>query len=594
MKRADIAPEYTWNLEDIFKTPAEWEAAFQSIKESLPRLRAFSGTLVDEVRILEALTCYAGALEQMELVYVYARLNQDLDTANNAMQALCDKARLLYVELGEATSFFSPELLTLAPERLEKMAAAPEFEHYRMLLKGILRQKPHTLDAAGERLLALSGDMASGAENVYGLLHNADLSFPEIDTEKGRVPLTYGSYSVFMESEDRKTRKNAYEAMYDTHLALKNTFAGLLGAQVKKDVFYAQARNYSSARAASMDGEDVPERVYDALIEAIRRHLPSMQRYLGLRAKVLELDVLAPYDLYVPLCEDPGFAANYEEAKALVLAAVAPLGDEYVRVLERSYQERWIDVEETPGKCTGAYAMNCYAVHPYVLLNHQGTLDSVFTLAHEMGHALNGYLSAKAQPYLMSENCIFLAEVASTANEILLLKHLLKDAKGKAKAYLLNHFLESFRTTVFRQTMFAEFEHLIHAEAEKGESLTCEKLSEIYLGLNKAYYAPAVECDARIAAEWMRIPHFYYNFYVYKYATSFCAAVALTGQIEKEGAPAVERYLEFLSAGSSDDPVKLLARAGVDATDPASVENALLVFDGLVDELEAALKEANA
>jgi oligoendopeptidase F len=469
------------------------------------------------------------------------------------------------------------------------MIEEPNLELYRHYIDDIMRQKAHVLSASEERILAQAGEMAEAADTIFTMINDADIKFPSIKDENGdEVEMTKGRYMQFMESQDRRVRKDAFEALYDTYGKLKNTLSATLGSSVKKDIFFSRVRKYPSSLAASLDDDNVPASVYDGLIKAIHDNMDLMYRYVKLRKKMLGVDELHMYDLYVPLVPDIKIKVSYEEAVDRVLEGLRPLGEEYISLLEHGFKNAWIDVYENQGKTSGAYSWGCYGIHPFVLLNFQGTLDDIFTIAHEMGHSLHTHYSFSTQPYIYAEYRIFVAEVASTLNEALLMDHMLKttDERGM-KLYLINHYLEQFRGTVYRQTMFAEFEKIVHDKAEIGESLTPDMMSSIYHNLNEKYYGQDIVVDDRIDLEWSRIPHFYSSFYVYKYATGFSAATALSQQILSEGKPAVDRYINFLKSGGSDYPIELLKKAGVDMTTPKPVEAALKVFAGLLDQMES-------
>ena len=525
-------------------------------------------------------------------IYTYARMRRDEDNRNPNYQALTDRAGALSVKAGSALAFVVPEILALPEGKLQQFRdenkAMALYDH---ALEDILRKREHVLTPEEEKLLAEMGEIAEGPSTIFGMANNADLKFPSIKNEKGEeVELTKGNYIQFMESEDRRVRQEAFETFYATYQKQINTWAAILTANIKGDVFFAKARRYPSAIEASLDDDKVPLTVYDSLIDTVREFLPEMHRYVKLRKKALGLDELHMYDIYVPMVSEVKMKIPYQEAVDMCREGLKPLGEEYGKVLEKGFTSHWIDVYENQGKTSGAYSWGTYRSHPYVLLNHQDTLDSMFTIAHEMGHALHTYFSNRTQPHIYAGYKIFVAEVASTLNEALVMDHLLKTTEDpKLLAYLLNHYLEQFRGTVFRQTMFAEFEKKTHAMVEKGEALTAELLSQTYLQLNEDYYGPDVVMDPQIAIEWARIPHFYNAFYVYKYATGFSAATALARRILDDGQPAVERYIEFLSSGSSDYPIELLRKAGVDMETPVPVREALQVFKGLVDRLEGLL-----
>ncbi|BCJ87036.1 oligoendopeptidase F [Effusibacillus dendaii] len=589
-KRSELPDEMKWNLEDLYPSIAEWEKDFQEIKKKVEKLPAFAGKLGESASVLlECLKTEDTISEKMGRLYAYARMHRDEDNGNAEYQALTDRAATLSVQASSASSFITPEILNIPADKLESFIKQESgLELYRFALEEVMRTKEHVLSPAEEQILAEVGELAQGPGTIFSMLNNADIKFPVIKDENGQeVELTKGRYSQFLESQDRRVRKDAFEAMYATYGKQKNTLAAILQANIKKDVFYAKVRKYPSARAMAMDADNIPVSVYDNLIDTIHKFLPEMYRYVQLRKKLLGLDDLHMYDLYVPMVKDAEFNITYEEAKRTVAEGLAPLGEEYGKILQEGFNSGWIDVHENEGKTSGAYSWGAYGTHPFVLLNWQDNLNNMFTLAHEMGHAMHSYFTNRTQPFVYSDYTIFVAEVASTCNEALVLQHLLKTTDDPRKRmYLINHDLESFRTTVFRQTMFAEFEKITHEKVEAGEPLTPESLSQIYYDLNVKYYGTDITVDRDIELEWARIPHFYSAFYVYKYATGFSAATALSRQILQEGQPAVERYLNFLKSGSSDYSVNLLKKAGVDMTSPKPVEDALNVFKQRIDEME--------
>lgn len=591
--RSEIPEQYKWHLEDIFPSDQAWEEEFLKAEKLLERAESFQGHLGDSAEAL--LTCFDWMDEVGQSVgeiYTYARMRRDEDNRNAHYQALTDRAGALSVRVGSALAFVVPEILALPEGRLQEFRQANEkMAFYDHALEDILRKREHVLSSQEEKLLAEMGEIAEGPSTIFGMANNADLKFPSIKNEQDEeVELTKGNYIQFMESENRRVRQEAFETLYGTYQKQINTWAAILNSNIKGDVFFARARRYPSAIEASLHDDKVPLGVYDALIDTVREFLPEMHRYVKLRKKALGLDELHMYDIYVPIVSEVKMTIPYQEAVAMCREGLKPLGSDYGKVLEEGFTSHWIDVYENQGKTSGAYSWGTYRSHPYVLLNHQDTLDSMFTIAHEMGHSLHTYFSNRTQPHIYAGYKIFVAEVASTLNEALVMDHLLKTTEDpKLLAYLLNHYLEQFRGTVFRQTMFAEFEKKTHALVEQGEALTAELLSSTYLKLNEDYYGPDVVMDPQIAIEWARIPHFYNAFYVYKYATGFSAATALARKILDEGEPAVERYLRFLSSGSSDYPIELLREAGVDMETPVPVREALQVFTSLLDRLEGLL-----
>ncbi|WP_028782064.1 oligoendopeptidase F [Thalassobacillus devorans] len=593
-KREELPVERTWKLENIFTTDEEWKKEFEAIKEMIPEITAFKGKLGESAdQLYQMLVKQDEISNRIGKLYTYAHMRADQDTTNSFYQELNSKAENLLTQISSAMSFIVPEILSLEEGKIDKyLEEKEELELYRHTLDEITRQRAHVLSEKEEALLAGFSEIASNPSQTFGMLNNADLTFPSVKDENGNeIDLTHGRYINFLESKDRDVRKNAFQAMYDTFDKFKNTFSSTLGGNVKKDNYYAEVKNYGSAREAALDNNNIPEKVYDNLVDAVNERLPLLHRYVALRKKVLELDEVHMYDLYTPLVKDVEMNISYDEAKDLVVKGLQPLGDEYVNIIKEGYENRWIDVDENKGKRSGAYSSGHYGTNPYILMNWQDNINNLFTLAHELGHSMHSYYTHANQPYRYGNYSIFVAEVASTCNEALLNDHLLKATDDKKeKLYLLNHFLEGFRGTVFRQTMFAEFEHDIHVRAQNGEALTADKLTELYYDLNKKYFGDDVVIDDEIGLEWARIPHFYYNYYVYQYATGYSAATALAAQILEEGEPAVERYKKFLKAGSSDYPIEVLKQAGVDMTSKEPILAALDVFEEKLNEMEELLK----
>ncbi|WP_168119487.1 oligoendopeptidase F [Paenibacillus sp. HB172176] len=587
-KRSETAEEFRWKLEDLFADRKAWDQEYSAAKALIEKASRFQGKLSDPAELKACFELEDELSLHVERLYVYANMRHHEDTAEADYQALSDKSKKLSVETGEALSFVTPEVLSLSDEALSAMIDDPSLAKYRHTLEEMRRQKAHVLSKSEEALLAQVGNVSSAPSTIFGMLNNADLKFPKVKNEKGEeVELTHGSYIQFLESRNGKVRKEAFEAVYDTYGKLKNTLASTLNANVTKNTFYAKARKYDSALDMSLYGDNIPKSVYTNLIDTIHKHLPLMYRYMELRKKLLGVDELHMYDLFAPLVEEFDMEISFEDAKKTILESLKPLGDDYLAVLREGFEERWIDVYENEGKRSGAYSWGAYGTHPYVLLNHKDNLNSMFTLTHEMGHALHSYYSDNAQIYRDAQYTIFLAEVASTLNEALLMNYLLdKSDDVKEKMYLLTYYADQFRTTVFRQTMFAEFEKIVHERAEAGESLTPQELSKIYYDLNVLYYGPGMVVDKNIEMEWARIPHFYTSFYVYKYATGFSAATSFSKQILDEGAPAVERYLGFLKSGGSDFSINILKKAGVDMSTPEPIEQAMSVFEELIGQLE--------
>lgn len=589
-KRSEIPEELKWRLEDIYASDEEWERDFLWVKDQIPRLSGHQGHMGDSADALyAALHDYTQTMQKAEKVFVYAHMRKDEDNGNPKYQALLDRAQSLLVDIESTVSFMVPEILTIPEPKLHEFVSEKgELRDYRFYLEEITRQKEHILSSSEEQILAMSGEIASAPQQIFNMINNADIKFPVIKDENGNdVELTKGNYVEFMENRDRRVRQDAFTSLYSTYNKLRNTLASTLNYSIKKDVFYARVRKYSSALEASLDDDNIPISVYDNLIKAVEDNLDAMHRYVSLRKRALGLEELHMYDLYVPIVKDVDMKIPYEEAKEIVAEGVKPLGKEYEAVLREGYEGGWIDVLENQGKTSGAYAWGCYDTHPFVLLNYHESIDNVFTLAHEMGHAIHSYYSNKNQPYITAGYKIFVAEVASTLNELLLTEHLLNTLQDKQqRAYVLNHYLEQFRGTVYRQTMFAEFEKITHAMIERGEALTAENLCSIYHDLNVKYYGPDMVVDQEIDIEWARIPHFYTPFYVYKYATGFSAAAAIAQLILSEGQPAVNGYMEFLKSGGSDYPINLLKKAGVDMTTPDPISEGLKAFGRLVDEME--------
>jgi len=592
--REEIPQEYKWNLEDIFASNEAWEKLFRETEKLIGLAAKYQGSLSQSPEIFLECLEWADRLSlYLEDLYAYAKMRRDEDNRVAKYQEMTDRAGMLSVQAGSALSFLVPEILSIPEERLQELRRDQRLKIYDHFLENILRQKAHVLSTAEEKLLAEAGELAQAPGTIFSMANDADLKFGKIRDEQGEeVELTKGNFLKYMESKDRAVRKQAFETLYAAYGKQINSWAAMLSANVKANVFFARARKYPSVLESALDDEKVPVKVYDSLIESVHEALPEFQRYIRLRKEVLGLDELHMYDIYVPLVTEIEQHIPYDEAKAKVREGLQPLGEEYLRVLDEGFASGWVDIYENEGKTSGAYSWGTYSSHPYVLLNHQDTLDSLFTLAHEMGHALHSYFSNKNQIHLYAGYKIFVAEVASTLNESLVMRHLIQTASDpKIKAYLLNHYLEQFRGTVFRQTMFAEFEKEIHAAAERNESLTAEYISRIYRDLNLKYFGTEIVVDAQIDIEWARIPHFYNSFYVYKYATGFSAATALAQQIIEEGEPAVQRYLAFLAGGGSDYPIALLRKAGVDMEKPDPVRQALRVFSELLDELEKIIRK---
>ncbi len=590
-KRSEVREEDTWDLRDMYATKEDWEKELREIGVLTSVLEQMEGKVTASAdNLFHTLEQAAKAEQKVDLAFSYAERLFDQDQKNTEHQAMSRKMYSLYTDYSSRTAFIVPEILATEEAVLEGyFAEKPELSLYRIQIREIQRTKAHSLPAEQEKLVAMTGEMAQTPDQVYSIINNADFVYPEIKNAQGEmVRLTHGNFIPLEESADRRVRKDAFENFYSVYRQFANTLAALYSGQVKKQIFYAKARKYPSSLEAAVDANNVPSKVYESLLETVGANLDKMHRYVRLRKKCLGVDELHMYDVYTPMIADAAREISFGEAKDTVLTALAPLGQDYVAKVKEGFENRWIDVYENEGKRSGAYSAGSYGAHPYVLLNYNNTLDNMFTLAHEMGHAMHSWYSNENQPSVYSQYRIFVAEVASTCNEILLMEHLLANTTDKKeRAYLLNHYLDSFKGTVYRQAMFAEFEMRTSRMAEQGESLTAENLCSVYRELNEKYYGPDMISDPEIAYEWARIPHFYYNFYVYQYATGFSAAVSIAQSILKEGAPAVERYKKFLSGGCSMPPVELLRIAGVDMEDPAPVQKALDVFGRILDEIEA-------
>ena len=589
-KRSAVAAEFTWDLTDIFPSDEAWRAEYEALKPYAEAVAAYQGRLGESA---ETLLAYFRLDDELNVrvgrLYGYANCKADEDTSNGFYQDLRGKALSLSVTLSSAGAFAASELLALSDETLTRFyAEQPELATYRRPIERVRRRRAHILSPECEALLASAGEMADSPDAIFGVFHNADLRFPAVTDGAGaEQPLTDATFVPLLQSGDRTLRRNAFETYYATLGGYRNTLAATLDAQFKQLRFFANARRYSSTLDAALDATEVPVSVYDSLIESVHANLDKMYRYVALRRRLLGVDELHMYDVYTPIAPDVAEEIPFEQAKATVLDALAVLGEDYTAMLREGFDHRWLDVYPNVGKRGGAYSSGIARPHPYVLLNQTDDLDSQFTIAHEMGHAMHSYLSCKHQPVCTSDYVIFVAEVASTCNEVLLMRHLLrKSTDRRERAYLINHFLDQFKGTVYRQTMFAEFELEMGKLIESGEALTADALSEKYHALNKLYFGPDMVSDDQIALEWARIPHFFYNYYVFQYATGFSAAVAIANRILKEGAPAVADYKKFLSGGCSTDPISLLKIAGVDMSSPEPVNSALALFGELVDEME--------
>lgn len=589
-KREELPENLTWDLTKIFSSDQEFDEKYLELSEELKQSEKHKGTLDQGAsQFLNAIEFVLRVYRQTEVIYVYAHLKNDQDTGNTDYQALYARASSLFSKVSEAVSWFEPEILQLSDDQIwQYFKEEPKLEVYRRYIQQIVDNRAHVLSAEQESLLAGAGEIFDASSDTFAVLNNADLVFPTIEGENGEiVQLSHGVYGQLLESTDRRVREAAFKGLYSVYEQFRNTFASTLGTHIKGHNFKAKVRNYSSAREASLSNNHIPESVYDTLVDVVNKHLPLLHRYMELRKRLLEVEKLHMYDLYTPVLGEAPITFTYEEAKEKALEALKPMGEEYMAIVEKAFSERWIDVVENKGKRSGAYSSGSYDTNPYILLNWHDTLDQLFTLVHEMGHSVHSYFTRSNQPYVYGDYSIFLAEIASTTNENILTEYLLETEKDpRVRAYVLNHYLDGFKGTVFRQTQFAEFEHFMHTEDEKGVPLTSEYLSDSYGKLNAKYYGPAVEEDPEIKFEWSRIPHFYYNYYVFQYSTGFSAASALAKKILNQEPEALENYLAYLKAGNSDYPVEVMKKAGVDMTQAAYIEDAMSMFEQRLNELE--------
>ena len=590
--RADVPAKDKWAIQDLFATDDDWRAALAKAKEFIPRITAFRGRLAESGA---ALLSFFRLDDEISLAFDalvhYAQRRSDEDTRVAAYQEMVSQVTRFAVEIQSAAAFETPELLAISDEDMNRLyAEAPELKLYRLNIDRIRRRRKHVLSDKEEAILAAAGEMAASPDDIYSMLNDADLKFPDaVDKDGSKHPVTHGTFIPLMQSYDRVLRKSAFDSLYSVYGQFRNTSAATLSAQLKQLLFFANVRKYPSTLDAALDGNEVPTEIYRNLIDAVHRSFAPMYRYVALRKKLLGVDELHMYDLYVPVVDGVEMKFTFEEAKEIALKALAPLGEDYLNLLREGFANGWIDVYENEGKRSGAYSAGA-RVHPYVLLNFKGTLDDVFTLVHEMGHSIHSYLSNKTQPTAYQDYVIFVAEVASTCNEALLMEYLLSvTTDKKERAYLINHFLEQFRGTLYRQTMFAEFELAANEMTQRGEGPTAEALCPLSQTLNKQYFGPEMNVDEEISLEWARIPHFYYDYYVYQYATGYAAAIALSRRILREGEPAVKDYLGFLSGGCSADPITLLRGAGVDMASPKPIEDATKLFDEMISEMEKIL-----
>ena len=593
--REDVPVAMTWDLTKIFENDEAFEAAFSEVQAILPKAQTLKGTLGNGAQaFLEALEYILNVSRQLELLYVYSHLKNDQDTANTTYQGLYGRASALLSQVSEAISWFEPELLTLSDEQvLGYLEEEAQLSHYRHYVEQVIANRSHILPQEQEALLAGAGEIFRSPSTTFSVLNNADLEFPIIDGENGeKIQLSHGIYGQLMESTNREVREAAFKGIYSVYKQFRNTFATTLSTNIKAHNFQAKVRHFESAREAALSHNHIPEAVYDNLVNVVNDHLPLLHRYMALRKRLLKVDTLHTYDLYTPLLGEAPIRYSYEESVEKALEALKPMGEEYLAVVKEAFESRWIDVVENKGKRSGAYSSGAYDTPPYILMNWHDALDQLYTLVHEVGHSVHSYFTRKNQPYVYGDYSIFLAEIASTTNENLLTEYLLKTEKEPiVRAFILNHYLDGFKGTVFRQTQFAEFEHFMHVEDAKGIPLTSEFLSENYGQLNQKYYGEALTEDEEIRLEWSRIPHFYYNYYVFQYSTGFSAAAALADKILNEEPEALEKYLTYLKAGSSDFPIEVMKKAGVDMTQVTYLEDAMHVFEQRLNELEALISE---
>lgn len=586
-ERKDVPQNRKWNTDDIFASQKEWDDLYASLEGKLD-FSAYKGKLKDAETILACMEGINAVVKDLSRLSVYAFMRRDEDTRNSEFDALQSRVQMLSMKFSAGVSFITPELTALPVEKLEELAADPRLKDYDYTIRGIIKDKPHVLSEEIETLLSQESRIFGGFQNIFSMINNADLPYPTIRVNGEKVRLTHGTYGLMLHSPDRRVRRAAFKAFNKVYMDLINTITATFVGNIDKDVFLARTRKYNSCLEMALAGEDVDVQVYKNLLDSVNANLPLLHRYFKDRKKILGVKTLHMYDIYTSLVENAEIQVDYEEAFGIVKEGLAPLGEQYAQLLQEAHDNGWIDVEETEGKRSGAYSISVFGLkHPYVLLNYQKTTGDVFTVAHELGHAMHSYFSERNQPQEKAGYKIFVAEVASTVNEVLLLKHLLKNTDDvKLKKYLLSYYMDTLKGTLFRQTQFAEFEYLAHDMAEKGQPLTKDALCSAYLELNKKYYGPSVESDPEIAYEWARIPHLYRRFYVYKYATGIISAVSIAERILNEGQPAVEDYFRFLSSGGSDSPVELLKLAGVDLTKPDAFESCMASFKAALEEFE--------
>ncbi|MDI3074059.1 oligoendopeptidase F [Clostridioides difficile] len=590
--RSTIEEKYKWKIDKMYSSKEEIEKDISKVKNLIQEVKEYKGKLSEsKENLYKVLNISENASRIVQNLYVYTHMKQHEDTRINDNQGRATKTEMLSTDLGVATSYIVPEILAIEENKLSEYLKDEKLSFYTKYIKDILRDKPHTLSEREEEILAATSELSTIPENVYDMLAYADMEFPEIEDEEGnKVKLSHSNYSLFIKSKNSRVRKDAFEGEFSTYEKYKNTFASTLYGGIKSEIFYAKTRKYNSAIEASLFSDDVSLDVYNNLISAIDKSIPNLNKYVELKKKFLGLNEIHMYDLYVPLTDKFDMDIPYDKAQDIILEALKPLGEEYLKVIKSAFDEGWIDVYDNEGKKGGAYSWGSYDSHPYILMSYKNDLNSLFTLIHELGHSVHSHYSRTSQPFLYSDYKIFVAEVASTLNELLLINYLLENSKSKDETiYLLSYYLEQFRTTVHRQTMFAEFEKIVHQRVESGEPLTADEFTNIYYKLNEKYYGKSAIVDKQIGIEWARIPHFYSNFYVYKYATGFSAASALSKQILSEGSTAVDRYINFLKSGGSEYPLEQLKSAGVDMTKKESIEEALNVFAELVNKLEKEL-----
>ncbi|ANZ99654.1 oligoendopeptidase F [Carnobacterium divergens] len=592
--RNEVPENLTWDLDVIFKSDEEFNQNYLLLEEKLKKVDQVKGKIgMNSDLFLQGINFLLDVSNDLETLYVYAHLKNDQDTNNDTYQGIYERASALATKVSESLSWFEPEVLEIPPEKLESFFKEnTELKPYQHFINQMTSARSHVLSSNEEALLAGAGEIFTASSRTFNVLNNADIKFPIIKDENGEnVQLSHGVYGQLMESTNREVRQSAFQNLSKTYAGLKNTFASTLSSHVKYHNYNAKVHHYDSARAKALAANDIPEAVYDTLLAVVDENLPLLHRYVALRKDVLDVDTLHMYDMYTPITGEATIKFSYDEAKKMTLEALAPLGEDYLKIVEEAFTNRWIDVVENEGKRSGAYSSGAYETNPYILMNWHDTLDQLFTLVHEMGHSVHSYYTRKNQPYVYGDYSIFLAEIASTTNENILTEYLLEtQTDPKIRAYVLNHYLDGFKGTIFRQTQFAEFEHFIHEQAAKGIPLTSEFMSDYYAKLNARYYGEAVEKDPEIAVEWARIPHFYYNYYVYQYATGFSAASALSAKILNKEEHALEKYLNYLKSGSSDFPIEVMKKAGVDMTNKTYIEEAMAVFESRLNEFESLIK----